>query len=442
MEDSKPPSASEPQQENSADKGTESGTTKRDGVLHQAIAAIHDAEYTDDTRRSAAQQLAQHKQEQDRETFIDHRLSALKANDVHRMLRAIAADASRQKGIKSRLHPHAVQRRTSSFGARTSRELRLHELSGSAHGSSGDVQQLSSLLTECLSSSELNVATLRAVSAASAAGRLRGIGAFRAAAAALDVARGLMGEWQTNDAGESGQEGELTVQQQRIRFISRRAAAQRALGPSDKPEKARRKSSHEYARLLLATFEAEQTPERRPSHAFSGTASTAAPLALTTATPRDSVTAPSNEDNHGVLELPGRMNGSTIPSATAATEASEASKDPHSAVEPAALTQPQPLHKPPPAVSKRQIPLHGRSLCSLKPDNRFRVTIANIVSTTWFDNIVLVMILVSSILLAIDSPLLDPNSTLQDVSALLLLHCFVFHRLHFPTDDTSFAFPR
>lgn len=59
---------------------------------------------------------------------------------------------------------------------------------------------------------------------------------------------------------------------------------------------------------------------------------------------------------------------------------------------------------------KKDIVLDGNALCLLGPQNRFRRFCANIVSYPAFDNFILLMIIISTIMLTIESPLDDPNS--------------------------------
>ena len=61
----------------------------------------------------------------------------------------------------------------------------------------------------------------------------------------------------------------------------------------------------------------------------------------------------------------------------------------------------------------------GRSLCVFGPNSRIRRGCAYVVQSPWFDTTVLSLIIVSSILLAVDTPLLDPDSTLSTVLTIL-----------------------
>ena len=47
------------------------------------------------------------------------------------------------------------------------------------------------------------------------------------------------------------------------------------------------------------------------------------------------------------------------------------------------------------------------------PRNKFRILIAKLVKTKYFEGLILSLIVISSVLLALDNPLNDPNSTLM-----------------------------
>lgn len=66
-----------------------------------------------------------------------------------------------------------------------------------------------------------------------------------------------------------------------------------------------------------------------------------------------------------------------------------------------------PTPAPPPIEEK----LQGRALCCLEKDNAFRRHVFDVVSNVWFDRGILLLIFISSVTLAIDNPLLDPNGT-------------------------------
>lgn len=59
--------------------------------------------------------------------------------------------------------------------------------------------------------------------------------------------------------------------------------------------------------------------------------------------------------------------------------------------------------------------LHGRSLGVFEHHNRFRIWCASVVCHRHFDNMILVVIFVSSVCLALDSPRNDPSGTLASV---------------------------
>ena len=63
------------------------------------------------------------------------------------------------------------------------------------------------------------------------------------------------------------------------------------------------------------------------------------------------------------------------------------------------------------ALEKSYYPLIKNSMYLFGPENKFRVEVAKIVADPKFDQVVLVLIVVSSIMLAIDDPLGDPDST-------------------------------
>ncbi|GMH79423.1 hypothetical protein TL16_g08140 [Triparma laevis f. inornata] len=89
-------------------------------------------------------------------------------------------------------------------------------------------------------------------------------------------------------------------------------------------------------------------------------------------------------------------------------------KDPHAAAKELAK-QTTPTSKKRKRVKKEEekkvFPLIGTSLYLMGPENSLRVQCANVVAHAKFDNVVLVLIVVSSVMLAIDDPLGDPDST-------------------------------
>lgn len=66
-----------------------------------------------------------------------------------------------------------------------------------------------------------------------------------------------------------------------------------------------------------------------------------------------------------------------------------------------------------------KLPIEGRAFFILGPDNWLREHIAGMVQTKIFDNIILVLIFVSSVCLAIENPLRDPDSLLSDILEVL-----------------------
>jgi hypothetical protein len=67
----------------------------------------------------------------------------------------------------------------------------------------------------------------------------------------------------------------------------------------------------------------------------------------------------------------------------------------------------------------RTSPLEGNSLFIFSPDNKIRLAIRWIVSLKYFDNIVLSIILISSVLLILENPLSDPSSRLVTVLEII-----------------------
>lgn len=57
--------------------------------------------------------------------------------------------------------------------------------------------------------------------------------------------------------------------------------------------------------------------------------------------------------------------------------------------------------------------LSGKVFYTLGPENKFRVFIARVVTHKYFDPFIMTLIFISTILMAVDSPLNDPNSTMS-----------------------------
>jgi hypothetical protein len=57
----------------------------------------------------------------------------------------------------------------------------------------------------------------------------------------------------------------------------------------------------------------------------------------------------------------------------------------------------------------------GRSLFLFGPDNKFRLFLHRLTNNIYFDGVIVFFIAVSSIMLALDNPLNDPNGTMSDV---------------------------
>ena len=70
-------------------------------------------------------------------------------------------------------------------------------------------------------------------------------------------------------------------------------------------------------------------------------------------------------------------------------------------------------------------PLEGESLYVLGPDNGFRKACQWLSCNPLFDTFIIVLIVISSICLALDVPRLDPNSQLHDILTVSkpLTHC-------------------
>jgi hypothetical protein len=68
-------------------------------------------------------------------------------------------------------------------------------------------------------------------------------------------------------------------------------------------------------------------------------------------------------------------------------------------------------------------PLEGRSLFIFGPDNLVRKAVARVVAHPWFEHAILVMVLASSVVLALDSPVLDPNGPM---AATLTIVDYIF----------------
>lgn len=76
--------------------------------------------------------------------------------------------------------------------------------------------------------------------------------------------------------------------------------------------------------------------------------------------------------------------------------------------------------------------LHGFSLVFLDPRNKFRILIKNIVIHPYFDPFIIFIIFFSTVLMAIDNPLNDPNgkmSTVLNQIDLVITIIFIFESL-------------
>ena len=64
---------------------------------------------------------------------------------------------------------------------------------------------------------------------------------------------------------------------------------------------------------------------------------------------------------------------------------------------------------------KKKIQLYGWSLFIFKPKNKIRKAISFIIQNNFFENFIIFLIVISSITLAIENPLMDPDSTFVNV---------------------------
>lgn len=66
-------------------------------------------------------------------------------------------------------------------------------------------------------------------------------------------------------------------------------------------------------------------------------------------------------------------------------------------------------------LNSSSISLQGYSLMILGPENCFRRTVQRIVLHSYFDSFIIFVISLSSVMMAIDSPLNDPNGSLATI---------------------------
>jgi len=83
------------------------------------------------------------------------------------------------------------------------------------------------------------------------------------------------------------------------------------------------------------------------------------------------------------------------------------------------------------------IELTGRALIILGPNNRFRIFIMKMVLHKYFETFIISLIVFSTVLMAIDNPLNDPNGTLSTVLnnidiAITIIFCLesIFKIIH------------
>lgn len=75
----------------------------------------------------------------------------------------------------------------------------------------------------------------------------------------------------------------------------------------------------------------------------------------------------------------------------------------------------------------------GTSVYIFKKDNKFRLLLAELINKWWFEAFVMSMIFISTITMAIDNPLNDPNGTLSKVlnyidvviTAIFIIECLL-----------------
>ena len=84
--------------------------------------------------------------------------------------------------------------------------------------------------------------------------------------------------------------------------------------------------------------------------------------------------------------------------------------------------------------------LSGKVLYCLGPENKFRLFIARVVTHKYFDPFIMTLIFISTILMAVDSPLNDPNSTLSQVLNIIDIVITSFFVLESVTKIIAYGF--
>ena len=82
----------------------------------------------------------------------------------------------------------------------------------------------------------------------------------------------------------------------------------------------------------------------------------------------------------------------------------------------------------------------GKSLICLGPDNKFRVLIARLVTYKYFDPFIMTLIFISTVLMAVDSPLNDPNSKGSQVLNIIDIVITSFFVIESVTKIISYGF--
>lgn len=67
----------------------------------------------------------------------------------------------------------------------------------------------------------------------------------------------------------------------------------------------------------------------------------------------------------------------------------------------------------------RDVKLHGYSLFLFGPKNRFRLWVKSLVQHEWFDPFIILVIIVSTVCMAVDNPLNDPDGALSNTLAII-----------------------
>jgi hypothetical protein len=84
--------------------------------------------------------------------------------------------------------------------------------------------------------------------------------------------------------------------------------------------------------------------------------------------------------------------------------------------------------------------LNGKVFYCLGPENKFRLFIARLVTHKYFDPFIMTLIFISTILMAVDSPLNDPDSTLSQVLNIIDIVITSFFMLESVTKIIAYGF--